>query len=331
MAGRDGRWLRRRCLHRWRHPDRHLRHLPKQRRHQPQSRHRGPWLGSDLFIRTDTASITNNIFASPNNDSVGGEGAAGSDNLVVGGAHLPDRHQDPGADRQHRHLALDAAQITIDGVGFDPIAANDTVTFNDGAIGTVTAATFNSLTVKFSTGAEPRPAALTAIVTADGVSSGAAVQVATLTPVLTASTADLAASATQITIKGLGFDPTAASDTVTFNDGAVGTVTTASTTSLTVTFSTEPTTAGSLTAIVTTDSVNSGAAVQVATVTPVVSVQHGRPGRQASQITINGSASARPPPMTRSRSTTAPPARSRPPARPRSPWRSRPSQRPPAA
>ena len=42
-------------------------------------------------------------------------------------------------------------------------------------------------------------------------------------------------------------------------------------TALTVTFSTRPTTAGSLTAVVITAGVSSGAAVQVATVKPVVS------------------------------------------------------------
>ncbi len=46
---------------------------------------------------------------------------------------------------------------------------------------------------------------------------------------------------TTITINGFGFDPTAANNTVMFNDGAVGTVATASPTSLTVTFSTKPT------------------------------------------------------------------------------------------
>ncbi len=171
------------------------------------------------------------------------------------------------------HLALNATQITIAGVAFDPVAANDTVTFNDGATGTVTAATFNSLTVKFSK-APTNLGSLTVIVKADGVSSGAAVQLATLTPAVTLvvspSTASLPASAGQITIHGSGFDPTATNDTVTFNDGAVGSVTAATSTALTVTFSTSPTTAGSLTAIVHTDSLSSGAAVQVATVTPVV-------------------------------------------------------------
>jgi hypothetical protein len=185
------------------------------------------------------------------------------------------------------NLALNATQITIDGVAFDPIAANDTVTFNDGAIGTVSAATFNSLTVTFSK-APIDVGGLTAIVSADGVSSGAAVPVATVTPVVTSSTGNLAASASQITIKGLGFDPTAANDTVKFNDGAVGTVKTASTSALTVTFTTEPTTAGSLKAIVTTDSVSSGTAVQVATVTPVVTASTANLLANAPQITIKG-------------------------------------------
>ncbi len=185
------------------------------------------------------------------------------------------------------NLAASAGQITIDGVAFDPIAANDTVTFNDGAIGTVTAATFNSLTVTFST-KTTTAGSLTAIVHSDGVSNSAAVQVATVTPVVAASTADLAASATQITIKGLGFDPTGANNTATFNDGAAGTVTTASPTSLTVTFTTKPTTAGSLTAVVTTDKQSSGAAVQVATVTPVVTASTAQLPASATQITIKG-------------------------------------------
>ena len=72
--------------------------------------------------------------------------AAGSDNLVVGGTAYLTGTTTPVLTASTGHLALDAAQITIDGEGFDPIAANDTVTFNDGAIGTVTAATFKSAT-----------------------------------------------------------------------------------------------------------------------------------------------------------------------------------------
>ena len=87
---------------------------------------------------------------------------------------------------------------------------------------------------------------------------------------MTASTADLAANATTLTINGTGFSTTAANNTVVFNDGAVGTVTNATATSLTVSISTMPTAVGSLTAVVTTNGVSSGSAVQVATVAPVV-------------------------------------------------------------
>ena len=184
-------------------------------------------------------------------------------------------------------LPASATQITINGLGFDATAANNTVTFNDGAVGTDMTASPTALTVTFTT--KPTTAgSLTAVVTTDKQTSGAAVQVATVTPVVTANTANLAASASQITIKGLGFDPTSANNTVTFNDGAVGTVMTASPTALTVTFSTRPTTAGSLTAVVTTDKHSSGAAVQVATVTPVVTASTAQLPATATQITING-------------------------------------------
>src|SRR5262249_28633505 len=61
------------------------------------------------------------------------------------------------------------------------------------------------------------------------------------------------------------FDATAANNTVAFDLGAVGSVTAASPTQLTVTFSTKPS-AGDLKAIVTSNGVSSGAEVQVATV-----------------------------------------------------------------
>ena len=67
-----------------------------------------------------------------------------------------------------------------------------------------------------------RRAALPPAVSTLGVSSGTAVQVATVVPVVTSSTASLAINATTITINGYGFDPTAAHNTVTFNNGAVG-------------------------------------------------------------------------------------------------------------
>src|SRR5205823_3955749 len=163
---------------------------------------------------------------------------------------------------------------TINGFGFDTTASHNTVIFNDGAVGAVTAATATSLTVTFST--DPTSAGnLTAVVTTNGVTSGTAVQVAAVTPVVTSSTSNVAANATTLTINGFGFDPTASNDTVVFNDGAVGLVTAASATSLTVTFSTNPVTDGTLTTIVTTNSVTSGGAVQIATVTPVVTSSTG--------------------------------------------------------
>ncbi len=186
------------------------------------------------------------------------------------------------------NLAANATSITINGFGFDTTAANNTVTFNDGAVyGTVTSASATSLTVTFTT--SPTTAgSLTAIVTTDSVSSGSAVQVATVMPVVTNSAASLAADSTSITINGFGFDPTAASNIVAFNDGAFGTVTAATPTSLTVTLTTSPTTAGSLTAVVTTDTVSSGTAIQVATVTPVVTSSTASQAATSTTVTING-------------------------------------------
>src|SRR5262249_51878965 len=143
-----------------------------------------------------------------------------------------------------------------------------------------------SMTVTFST--KPQTAGnLTAMVTTDGASNGSMVQVATVTPVVTSSLANLSANAGTITISGFGFDPIA-NNSVTFNDGAIGTVSGASATSLTVTFSTKPTTAGSLTAVVTTDSQSSGAAVQVATVSPFVASSAANLSATSGTITISG-------------------------------------------
>ena len=187
-------------------------------------------------------------------------------------------------------LAANAGSITINGFGFDTTQGNDTVTFNDGAVGTVTAATATQLTVSLA----PNPTTsgtLTAVVTTDGSSSGLPVQVAAVTPVVTASTAGLAANATTLTINGFGFDTSVGNDSVTLTDGtgtATGTVTAATPTSLTVTFSQSPTLAGNLTAVVHADSQNSGAAVQVAKVTPVVTASTIDLPINATSLTING-------------------------------------------
>jgi hypothetical protein len=85
-------------------------------------------------------------------------------------------------------------------------------------------------------------------------------------PSLVTTGEDLLAGSASMTIYGAGFDPVAANNTVSFSGGAVGTVTAATAASLTISFSTPPTTLGALTAVVTTDGVSSGAPVQVATV-----------------------------------------------------------------
>ena len=108
-------------------------------------------------------------------------------------------------------------------------------------------------------------------------------------PTVTANTANLADSSATITINGSGFSTTAASNSIVFNDGAIGTVSNATATSLTVTFSTIPVAAGTLTAVVTTNSVSSGSPVQVATVTPVVTSNTTNVAPNVATLTINGS------------------------------------------
>ncbi len=182
-------------------------------------------------------------------------------------------------------LLATASSVTITGNGFDGTPGNNTVTFNDGAVGTVTGASSTSLTVTLSTG--PASAgSLTAKVTTNGQSSST-VQVATVVPVVSSSTTSLAATVTQVTISGYGFDPTPANNTVIFNDGAVGSVTAASPTSLAVSFSAPPTSAGSLVAAVTSNS-QAATAVQVATVTPVITSSTMPFGFTTGSITING-------------------------------------------
>ena len=84
-------------------------------------------------------------------------------------------------------------------------------------------------------------------------------------PTVTLASAHVLLNATTMTITGSNFSTTPGNNTVVFNDGATGHVTVATATSLTVVFDTLPTAAGSLTVVVTTNGVSSGAAVQVAT------------------------------------------------------------------
>ncbi len=175
--------------------------------------------------------------------------------------------------------------MTIKGVGFSGTAANDTVTFNNGATGTVTSATTTSLTVTSLTGLVS--GSLTAIVTSNSASSGAAVPVGTVTPVVSSSTTGLGVNATTLTIHGFGFDPTAAHDTVTFSGTATGTVTIATSTQMTVT-TLKGLALGTLKASVKVDSQSSGTAVEVANVTPVVTKSTTNLAANATTLVIHG-------------------------------------------
>ena len=169
------------------------------------------------------------------------------------------------------NLAQNAATLTIAGTGFDASTPSANTVVLSSGIGTVTAATPTSLTVTFSS--SPSVGALTAVVTSFGGSSGAAVQVATVVaaptvPTVTQSYASLAQNATTLAIAGTGFDAsTPAANTVVLSSGA-GTVTAATPTSLTVTFSSPPG-LGPLTAVVTSFGMSSGSAVRVGTVNSV--------------------------------------------------------------
>ncbi len=85
---------------------------------------------------------------------------------------------------------------------------------------------------------------------------------------VTPNTSNLSPDAPAIIINGTEFDPIVANNTLTFDNGAIGTVTSATTTQLVVEFTDPPDEAGALSAIVTTTAGNSGSSVQVATIVP---------------------------------------------------------------
>jgi IPT/TIG domain len=174
------------------------------------------------------------------------------------------------------NLAQNAPSIVIHGANFDTNASNDLVTFDDGITGNVSAATSTSLVVSFTNagGVSSLPVGtqLHASIAIPYVGSSAPVQVATIsaaaaTPTVTPSTADFANTSTSVVINGANFDPNPANDNIAFNLGALGAVTAASSTQLTVTILAGFDTGGALTAVVTCDGLTSDPAVQVATVT----------------------------------------------------------------
>lgn len=167
-----------------------------------------------------------------------------------------------------------ATTLTIAGTGFDSNTAHDNVSFSNGVSGTVIAATSTSLTVSLTgltsvTGGT----ALDANVTIDSAASGST-EVAVVAPVVTPSSATLLYSATDLTIAGYGFDTNTGNDSVSFNDGVSGTVTSATSTSLTVSLTnlSSVTVVTPLDASVTVDGTSSGNAVEVASVQPPLGI-----------------------------------------------------------
>jgi hypothetical protein len=143
------------------------------------------------------------------------------------------------------------ATLVIAGTGFDSTAAGNQVVLSSGAF-TVASATSTSLTLTFTQA--PNLGSLTAVVTSFGGSSGAAVQVATIVaaPTVTQVTSNLGADSASMIILGTGFNAaTPGANLVSFNLGAAGTVQSATTTSLVVSFSSKPTSTQALSAVVT--------------------------------------------------------------------------------
>jgi hypothetical protein len=174
-------------------------------------------------------------------------------------------------------LAQSATMLTINGANFDPTAAENTVSFtvgwsgNDRPVGVVIAATSTQLNVSLSippTGRGP----LAAQVTSFGGTSRRGEWVAYVVdpPSVTETSVTLAQTATILTIDGSSFVPWpyTPGNEVAFNLGAAGVVTDASSTQLTVKLSTQPTSTGALTAVVTSYGGSSGAPVKVAEIKP---------------------------------------------------------------
>jgi hypothetical protein len=160
-------------------------------------------------------------------------------------------------------IATTTPTLTITGAGFDTTAANNVVSLTLGGqtlTATVTSATSTSLTVTLPTfNAITTQSMLTAVVTTDGYSSSST-QVATVVPAPTlyaASTGLFLANGATLTMAGVFYDTDYSDYTVTFSNGAVGYVTGVTSSTLTVAFTTLPTTLGPMSATV-TDSASYG-------------------------------------------------------------------------
>lgn len=160
-------------------------------------------------------------------------------------------------------LAANAGLLTISGTGFDPVAANNTVTLSSGNAIVLTA-TSESLVLLFTQ--QPRAGLLRAVVVSDGI-AGTQTQVATVYAAITPAVGSLQAIAKTLTITGAGFDALTPANNVVALSSGTGTVTKATATSLTLTFTQAPT-PGPLTATVVVDGISNPGVLplQVATI-----------------------------------------------------------------
>lgn len=163
-----------------------------------------------------------------------------------------------------------AQVITVTGTGFDPGAAGNTITFTTlgpptGTIQSVTAAgTSMTVLITAPTGTGTLSCKVNSYGGDSNTTGVAVVTGATPGPVVYLTTTAITLAATIVTITGDNFDVTLGNNTVVLSGGATGTVVGASTTTLWVSVS--GLVAGILTAVVTTNTLTSGAPVQVATV-----------------------------------------------------------------
>ena len=163
--------------------------------------------------------------------------------------------------------AISARSLEIDGANFDPTAAGNSVVLDRDAVATVSSATSTSLSLTYTT-LPMSTGNLTAVVSSFGVSSGQT-QVATVVadPTVSPTSTTTSRNAAKILVTGTGFDAaTPSANIVALSRGAAGTVTAANATSLTVTITTPPTSAGALTAVVSANGGTSGSPVQVANI-----------------------------------------------------------------
>jgi hypothetical protein len=164
------------------------------------------------------------------------------------------------------NITQNAVSFIITGTNFNTRAGANLVYLSSGTA-KVTAQTSTQLTITFLT--QPNLGPLYAVIKNPRKKS-AKVRVATVVAgiVVTPNSDYLAINAPTLVIAGTGFSATANENTVTFNLGAAGTVTSATTTELTITLSTQPTSTGSLTAVVAVSTSNgdSGSPVEVANV-----------------------------------------------------------------